>query len=525
MSRQIRRPRSQRGIALLSIIALLLIFVIFAGAVVVQMAQEINSVHNDGVSNRALVAADAGVRATIIATEEAIAKGLPVPISPANVTYSYPEAVGASTVSYTATITQGWDPLPANGDRFYLISSTGTVLDGNQNHNRTVNVLVEAQSTSTFAMGTNYSTNQFGNPVWYTPDQTFDGPVYDGGPMHVEYDDTSTSAIFQSTVQTPGTPKWYDMNGGGTGTPTAWASIISGGQKAFETGVNPIGLPEPVDNLVVASEAFYGDPTHTSAFPSCGPVPIVCMDGGPADKGSGPLTTGIYVSGNATISGASSGSVETFTITAGSKVYTIKANFGTGNTTVQLGTGPITTYTGVPSGNNGAGTANGAIFVDGNATLMLGSVFQGQYVLTVPDYSAVKNNINIAGAGSITYHDPTKDLLGLWADNVILTTTASNVMIDAAIIAGYPGEGPADGGFYNFWCRATSCTKGNQGTLTLNGAVMENMRGALGEFFSLGVHDGFDRQINYDFRLASHPPPYFPVTGNYGIIAWDDEGN
>jgi hypothetical protein len=191
-------------------------------------------------------------------------------------------------------------------------------------------------------------------------------------------------------------------------------------------------------------------------------------------------------------------------------------------TTVTKGSSTAT-YSGVPSGEN-PGVGNGAIFDDGNATIKLGTTIQGQYVLTVPDFSTVQNNIYITGAGTITYNDPTKDLLGLWANDVVVTSTASNLTIYAAIIAGYPGEAANDGGFYNWWCKANTCNQGDQGTLTLNGSVMENMHGALGKFLSPGVHVGFDRHINYDARLASNPPPFYPVTGNYAIIAWDDEG-
>ena len=513
---------------MLSMVVLFLIFVIFAGAVVVQMSQEVNSVHNDGVSNRALVAADAGVRAMIVQIEEAVGKGA----KPSTISYTYPEAVGLPSVSYSAKIANQWDPLSPAGHRYYLISSTGTVSNGHELQNRTVNVVVRAQSTTTFGSASNYATNQFGIPVWYTPDQSFDGPVYDGGPMHVEYDSSKLNPIFLNTVQTPNIPKWVDLSGGSTAPPTGgtWNSIISGGAPAFSIGGNPIGLPVPQANVLVASEAFYGDPTSlTSNFPACGGASGgVCMNQALAETGGGStLSTGIYVNGNATISGSSVGSVETLTVKGAFGTYLIAVDFGANTTTVTKVGSPLkpAVYSGVASGDNGTGVGNGAIFVNGDATIMLGSVIQGKYVLAVPDYNIDQKNITIAGTGSIMYNDPTKDELGLWANNVILTTTDSNITIQAAIIAGFPGESATSGGFYNVWCNAGNCKKGDQGTLTLLGSLMQNMRGALGKFISAGVHTGFDRHINYDGRLASNPPPFFPVTGNYDIIAWDDIGN
>ncbi len=519
--------KSERGIALLSMIVMFLIFLAFAGVVIVEISQEVNSVHNDGVSNRALVAADAGVRAMIVAIEEAISKG---GVVPGTVSYTYPEAMGAPSVSYAASIERQWTPLQPKGNRFYLISATGTVSNGHELQNRTVNVIIRAESVATLSSASNYGTNQFGIPVWYTPNQVFNGKVYDGGPMHIEYDDSSTNPIFLSTVQTPNTPTWLDLQGGtNPTTPADWAAIIKAGPKAFGIGGNPIGLPMPQANVLVASEAYYGDPTSlTSSFPPCGGAKGgVCMNQGLADTGSGPLTTGVYVAGNATISGTSVGSTETLTIKGAFGTYKVAIDFGTNTTTVtKVGSiGMPATYSGVPSGDNGPGAGNGAIFVHGNATLMLGTVIQGQYVLAVPDYGPKPNYINIAGAGDLKYNNSAKDELGLWAGDVILTTTASDIRIDAAIIAGYPGETPKDGGFYNYWCTAITCTKGNQGALTLNGSLMQNMHGALGKFVSSSVHTGFDRHINYDQRLASNPPPFFPVTGSYSIVAWDDIGN
>jgi hypothetical protein len=238
------------------------------------------------------------------------------------------------------------------------------------------------------------------------------------------------------------------------------------------------------------------------------------------------LTTGIYVNGDATISGASAGATETLTIKGSFPTYQVTIDFGKDTTTISKGGIKGPTYSGVPSGDNGLGAGNGAIFVNGNATLTLGTVIQGDYVLTVPDFSTIQKNIILSGSGDVTYNDPTKDELGLWANNVILNTSASNITLDASIIAGFPSEPKTNGGFYNNRCNASTCTAGNQGTLTLNGALMQNMRGAVGKFISQTppVHVGFDRHINYDTRLASNPPPFYPVTGNYSIVAWDDEG-
>ena|SRR5579872_169850 len=522
-----RARKRERGVALLAVIALLIVFLIFAGAVVTQLAQEVNSAHNSGVSNRALSAADAGIRDMVVAIEEAAGKGQ---IDPGPITYKYPEAGAApSVVKYQVQIDKKWDPLQPAGSRYYLISSTGTVDNGIEIQNRTVHALIQAQSVTTFGSASVYDTNQFNKPVWYTPDQSFNGPVYDGGPMNIEYDDTSATPIFGVNASTPNNPNWVDIQGGTTPTTLAdWNSIVLGGQPDFTQLKNPIGLPDPSTNVVVASEAYYGDCCTMQKNGTYPNIPAgVYMNQHDAAASGGILTTGIYVNApRATILGKSAGSVETFTVSSPSfATYQISIDFS-GNTTTVVQSGVTKTYSGVPSGDNGPGTGNGAFFVNGNATLLQGTVIQGTYTLAVPDDGVVQRNITITGLGSITYNDPTKDELGIWANNVIVNTSDSNISIDASIIAGFPNEVETNGGFFNANCNRNTCGALNQGNLTINGSVMENMHGALGKFISIKppVHTGFARVINYDARLASNPPPFYPVTGNYTIIAWEDEG-
>lgn len=537
MSDKDRNSRGgQRGIALLSVIALLIIFLIFAGAVVTQMAQAVNSAKSSGVSNRALTAADAGVHGMVVAIEENIAKGQPDPVP---TTYAYPEpGASPSTLSYTVKIEKAYVPLPlpGSGSRFYLITSTGTVNNGFEFQTRTVRAIVRAESIAGFDSFSNYEKNQFGVNVWYTPDQAFNGPVYSGGPMHVEYDDTNfLTPIFGVSVKTVAQPVWVDVQGGATPSPgNDWNSIVNNGQPNFATGVTPIGLPQPKSNILVASEALYGDccTFNGSSYKATGGV---YMNSGPAVSGGGALTTGMYIEGDAVIRASSAANQETFLINSPLRntdpkwfaPYRITENFGaTPTTTVEQPVGVLkATYSGVPSGDGGTGKSSGAIFVDGNAYLPLGSTIQGQYTLAVPDFKGYVRNIYITGSGSLLYSDKTKDILGLWANNVILQTKASNVEIDASIIAGFPGEPSDGGGFYNWYCKRNGCSGGDQGILTIFGGLAENMRGELGQYFSKTFHSGFSRHLNYDPRLAADPPPFNPVDGAYDIVAWEDIGS
>ena len=59
----------------------------------------------------------------------------------------------------------------------------------------------------------------------------------------------------------------------------------------------------------------------------------------------------------------------------------------------------------------------------------------------------------------------------------------------------------------------------DQGVLNINGSLVENIRGAVGEVIG-GIQYGFARVINFDSRFATAPPPFNPTTGALQIIAW-----
>ena len=545
-------PMGQRGIALIGVVGLLLVFLIFAGAMLDQLAYELNSTKMSAVSNRSLAAADAGIRAMTeqIQTNLALNAGLPTPMA-----YSYPEP-GASpaVVSYKASILKQW---PAGSLNYYLIESTGTFQNGILSSvTRTVRAIVKSQPIADYASFSNYETNQFGNQVWYLSTQHFNGPVYSGGPMNIAYATPAPSPgptvepIFLSTVQTVNSPVW---NPGMPGSTSDWLSVISGGQSAFTQSATGLSLPQSSSNVAVASEAWEGDSTNTfsSGYPAV--AAGVYIDGASSGGLNAATTTdttdntGIFIntaSSSATIVATASGNTETMKITspAWSGTYVVNINYtdfeGSGNcngtTSVTYGSATHV-FSGTPCGEPGVGVTNpgaGAIFATGNINLgnagTPNTTIEGSYTMAVPDYEEWTNGgatINIAD--NLTYYDSGSQLyddLGLWANNVVLTgKNTSNVQIDAAIIAGWPGEPSNDGTFNNANCTKTTCGTLDQGTLTVLGSLVENARGAVGEVVS-GSQFGFSRIIDFDSRFATSPPPYNPTTGQLEIVAWEDLG-
>jgi hypothetical protein len=559
----------QRGIALIGVVGFLLVFLVFAGALVTQLANETNSTKMSAVSNRALSAADAGVQAMVEQIQTALAQSVAIQ-TPIN--YSYPEpGASPSAVSYTASVVT--PPITANGLNYYIITSTGTFNNGFMNLTRTVRAIAVAQPISGYASLSNYETNQFGNPVWYVSTQHFDGPVYSGGPMRIDYatpapaPGPTVEPIFLSTVETVNQPVW-NPNAPNS---ADWSDVISGGQNEFTVNNTPVSLPQPSQNVYVASEAWQGNGSDTTSLPS-GVAPGVYIDGSTsggedAAHTTQPTdTTGIYIetgttiayNGSATIVSTVSGNTDTMYITspAWSGAYQVVIDYSSfssngncsGTTTVTFGNAHHT-FSGAPCGAPGPGVTNpgnGAIYADGNVQLgctasaascgttpNANTDLEGSYAVATPDFEEWGGKANdISILGNLTY-DPgssTYDELGLWANDVILKTNSSNITIDASIIAGYPGEPDTDGDFYSANCTKTSCGTLDQGTLTIFGGLIENIRGAVGELYAgdgpCGFPQcGFSRTIDFDSRLTTSPPPFNPTTGNLSIIAWEDLGS
>ncbi len=526
-----RKTGRQRGIALITALLMTVVFLVLIGGLMSQMIGELDSVGAHSRSVEALNAAYAGVEDMVLQIEESASVG----VAPGTINYTYPSP---STVSYQSSVANTW--ATSSGLVYYEITSTGTeTVSGQQ---RVVTALVRSFPYSYYEQ---FTAGNSGN-VYYVTGETFDGPVYNGGSMNIWYQDPG-SAIFNSTVQTVSTPSFYQGAGKSSVAMGAvnWNDVTgSQGQAAMSIGGNPMQLPTFQSNLADASEAFYGNPNNISSLPAPG-VNGLYVNGHDAIAGTaGALTTGIYMQGDVTITpcsgscGSYSGNNEVFTIkSAGASNplganYTVAINFTSNTTTVVQTSGCVTNctvvYTGVPSGqpSSGATAANGAIFVNGNVTINSGTI-HGDYSLSVPDYLGDSSHtITMAGgAPGILYLDKSStstDEFGVWANDIsVNSTTSTGYEFDGSILTGYYGECPpcTDGTFSNKkWNGAA------QGTFTFHGGLIQNVNGAMGTSSGGTLMTGFDRSYQYDSRLAATPPPGFPITNRYDIVAWLDEG-
>ena len=319
---------------------------------------------------------------------------------------------------------------------------------------------------------------------------------------------------------------------------------MTGGSSKFKIGTNPMQLPTFQNNLSVSSESYWGDSTHNSALPTPGANGLY-VNSGPATSGSGQLKTGLYIQGNVKITPSSPGANnEVFTIApnGGSTIgatYTVTIDFSAGTTTVAQTTNcpcSTATYTGTLSGQPKSGTTagNGAIFVDGNVLLGSGTI-HGDYSIVVPDYTTdYSHTITLNGtAPGVLYKDqsPTStDELGIWANDIKVTgsNTTTGYEFDGSILTGFYGEDSPP------FCPGSGCNDGNfsnsnysttvSGTFTFYGGLIQNSMGPMGISSGGSLQHGFSRKYKYDSRLAANPPPGFPITNRYDIVAWLDKG-
>lgn len=157
---------------------------------------------------------------------------------------------------------------------------------------------------------------------------------------------------------------------------------------------------------------------------------------------------------------------------------------------------------------------NGVLLVK-NGNLNLQGTLKGQ--LTA---ATTTGDVNITN--SIRYSDDphvnpaSQDVLGIVAGrNVVIPTTApSSFEVDGSIMAlstSFTVQG--------YWVGPA------KGTLTVYGGISQKRRGPVGTFnSSTGTKvSGYTKDYHYDQRLLSMVPPYFPVTGDYVSLVWQEQ--
>jgi hypothetical protein len=499
--------------ALIATLMMITIFLILMGALMENLAREVNVTGMHGRSNASLRAAYYAIedmQYQIEFNDAGAAPGVvPGPIGPVGWT-----DVDGTNVQYTVSVdAQRWPSILP----FYLVHAQGT--DGTSV--RSVDALIQKQPFSAYNYFTISEQTNLGGAVVYTNGEQFNGPVYSGGPMIIDYV-TGDLAIFTDQVTTASSPIWIPA---APGTPADWASVITS-QANFKQVSQPLQLPTVNDNNAVQYAALVGNPAP-AVVPVAPAAVGMYINNASVVGGGGPLNSGVYIRGRATITSSVVGSVDTFTIViASGPTYHMIVDFAGNTTQVTDAVGnPLSSYSGVPSGEQAPGVTgpDGAIFASGGYVFNGGNVFKGTYTFAAPDPGGGLPNITFLG--SQTYSDPVKDELAFWANDMLLSDHVNgNIEIDGLLLTGYYGECTAvcnDGTFYNPSCGAFTCgvapAGSGVGTLTLKGSLIENVRGKRGTLGS--TVSGFTTDSIFDSRLATKPPPFTPTTTQYNVIA------
>ena len=410
-------------------------------------------------------------------------------------------ACALSVLSRGTPVNQGTAFSPVYVFR-YRYTIDGSAMDGaavrQVNLQGSFSVQVQQDNFARYALFTNQQRNAAGSLVWFTNRTNFSGPVHTNGQFNFALNPSgSFTGLVTSVSQTA---KYYnsgssiDLNADRNGdrdVPTFAAG--------FERGVPAIPMP----SMTVAqrqAEAALGLSLGSG-------VPIL-PDGVHLGTSGTSMTGGIYIKGNAALAMSAGANSAIYTITQGGTTATVTVNYQTNHTQIRVGTGPTTTYNGLP---------NGMIFTDGGLSSLSGTVQRDSQVtvaatgdIQITNHLAYESYTPGAG-GNPPSAGGASNVLGIlsWNGNVRIGTMAPNDINVHATVMTPTGEFTVDN--YNVGAP--------RGTATILGGVIENTYGAFGTFGSQNT--GYGRNFVYDTRMASGiAPPFFPTIGTVvGILS------
>jgi len=194
-----------------------------------------------------------------------------------------------------------------------------------------------------------------------------------------------------------------------------------------------------------------------------------------------------------------------------------------GNSTVVLNTDGTMNVTNAARGwnnQNMALPANGALFVAcggrrcaNGGTLTISGTLSGRLTAGAERNVFIPNNV--------VYNDDPRenpvsnDTLGIIAEqNIILDDNGpNNLEINASVMA-----------LNTSFMLENYASAPAKGTLTVYGGIIQDERGPVGTFsgFDGSKLSGYDKNYSWDARLLASPPPFFPTTGDYLTLSWEE---
>lgn len=187
----------------------------------------------------------------------------------------------------------------------------------------------------------------------------------------------------------------------------------------------------------------------------------------------------------------------------------------TGNSTVVLnsdGTMNVTNSDKKWKNKSMAMPANGALFVN-NGTLTISGTLNGR--LTAGATSDVILPNNLVYANNPRTNPASADMLGIISESDVMIddNAPTNLEIDASIMA-----------LSTSFMLENWSTVSPKGTLTVYGGIIQDQRGPVGTFNGSNGQklSGYSKNYSYDPRMLATPPPFYPTTGDYITLSWED---
>jgi hypothetical protein len=187
-----------------------------------------------------------------------------------------------------------------------------------------------------------------------------------------------------------------------------------------------------------------------------------------------------------------------------------------GNTTIRLQSNGTMLVTNPAAGLVNQPTslpANGAVFVNGGDVTVSGTL-DGTVSIGTSETILIDNDIRYADNPVV--NPDSNDVLGLVAEkNIVVDNTAPyDITIQASLMA-------LDTSFTveEWWVGPP------KGTLSVYGGIIQSSRGPVGTFSSSTGNklSGYSKDYVYDERMASTAPPFFPTTGLYEELLWQEQ--
>lgn len=524
-----KQIKNKKGFALLGTLILVFVVATFGIALLTMTRNEIKSSALQKASTETFYIAESGVEHAISYLDDMGTPNFTTPINPFIDINDGSPAMGSG--KYTVTI-------ESDSVFSYIINSTGERPWSNTSGK--ITKTIESKVTlENFAMYAYFSDNELfpgdidgayeNQKIWFYGNDCIGGPLHSNARIHI-----AGSPTFEGLV----TSAWVNPV---DPTDFSWEAYDAQTDPNFvvgyQGGVDVIPLPEyreitlktepdSLQRIAAGSEDFIDDNQGN--------------DGAYVPNDGFNVTDGIWVKGNVNTLALGLDSQDNSEITIiqtgkTTTITTVETPVSIGGTTYPSGYTVVEVSGEDPIGYNGY--TNGVLYVDGE----IGTSVPGSEGLKSVANEGLKGKLTIASDSTITIgndilyktrvDDPNcfdtpegtfpdvPDSLGLVSEgNIMIDNNAPhNIEINAVMMA------LGTSFYYEGW-------KHNlQGDLTVHGSFIQRQRGPVGTFSSWGKVSGYTKDYNFDTRMSiNNPnlgealPPYFPTTGKYVKLYWDE---